>query len=281
MKPAQALRSAVLDILERHGAIRTGALINKLHKRGFENLDPLWKLLQTLRDDGRARASGPATRHTWHFVPAAAPEPPQSLPPPRAPAQTVPDGAGDLEDPAAFLAEAATTPPQSAVPHAPRRIGRNAPTPRTTKYKNLTRCDYPEQAMIGYMVRVTWKHTRHQAFFSDVKYGDRLGALAAALDWRDHTERELGKPRTEQFVPGVTASNTGIQGVTRQQTKDGRVVLQVTWYDQGRQRRTSVSVRRHGEVKALALARAIRQRGEQQRLGRAAFAGLAGRAPRR
>jgi hypothetical protein len=45
-------------------------------------------------------------------------------------------------------------------------------------------------------------------FFSDKKYGDRLGALTAALEWRDQTERELGKPRSEEPVISPTPTST-------------------------------------------------------------------------
>ena len=128
--------------------------------------------------------------------------------------------------------------------------------------------------MVGYMVRVTWAGVRRQKFFADNKHGDRLGALAAALDWRDQQERELGKPRTEQLIFGKATSNTGIPGVTRL-IRAGHPVLQVTWYENGRQRRTSISIDKHGERAALALARRIRAEAEQRRLGRTARVVLA------
>jgi hypothetical protein len=125
--------------------------------------------------------------------------------------------------------------------------------------------------MVGYMVRVAWAGERRQKFFADTKYGDRLGALAEALAWRDQQERELGKPRTDQLVIGKAASNTGIPGVTRL-IRAGHPILQVTWYENGRQRRTSISIEKHGERPALALARRIRADAEQRRIGRPARA---------
>ena len=124
------------------------------------------------------------------------------------------------------------------------------------------------------MVRVTWAGVRRQKFFADNKHGDRLGALAAALDWRDQQERELGKPRTERLIFGKASSNTGIPGVTRL-IRAGHPVLQVTWYENGRQRRTSISIDKHGERAALALARRLRAEAEQRRLGRTARVVLA------
>jgi hypothetical protein len=127
--------------------------------------------------------------------------------------------------------------------------------------------------MIGYMVRVTWCGERRQAFFSDAKHGDRLGALAAALEWRDQVERELGKPRTEQQVIGTAGSNTGVLGVTRLM-REGHPAFQVSWYENGRIRRTSISIAKHGETEALRMARQLRERVENQRLGRTAFVGI-------
>ncbi len=168
--------------------------------------------------------------------------------------------------------------PSVASPTAPivvrRRGGGRRREDKQVQHKGLTRCDYPERHMVGYMVRVTWAGVRRQKFFADNKHGDRLGALAAALDWRDQQERELGKPRTEQLIIGKAASNTGIPGVTRL-IRAGHPILQVTWYENGRQRRTSISIDKHGERAALALARRIRAEAEQRRLGRTARVVLA------
>jgi hypothetical protein len=117
------------------------------------------------------------------------------------------------------------------------------------------------------MVRVVWKGQRKQAFFADAKYGDQLGALAAAIDWRNQVERELGKPRTELPINNAPASNTGVEGVSRTQ-RAGLPILQVTWYENGRMRRTSISITRHGEEEALRMAQQFRARDDRPRLGR-------------
>jgi hypothetical protein len=136
--------------------------------------------------------------------------------------------------------------------------------PKTTKHKGITRIDHPAKRTFGYFVRVTWNKQRRSKFFSDSVYGDRLAALGAALEWRNEAERELGKPRTERQVIGVSRTSTGIVGV-RRTVKDGREVYEATWRDGNRIRRTSYSIAKHGERRALALARRAREKYERPR----------------
>jgi hypothetical protein len=153
--------------------------------------------------------------------------------------------------------------PQPAVPPAARSIPARL-RPKTTKYKGITRIDHPAKRTFGYFVRVTWNKQRRSKFFSDSVYGDRLAALATALEWRNSAEQELGKPRTERQVIGVARTDTGIVGV-RRTMKDGRDVYEATWRDGNRIRRTSYSVAKHGARRALALARRAREKYEKQR----------------
>lgn len=136
--------------------------------------------------------------------------------------------------------------------------------PKTTKHKGITRIDHPAKRTFGYFVRITWNKERRSKFFSDSVYGDRLAALSAALEWRNQTERDLGKPRTERQVIGVSRTSTGIVGV-RRTVKDGREVYEATWRDGNRIRRTSYSIAKHGERRALALARRARDKYEKAR----------------
>lgn len=136
--------------------------------------------------------------------------------------------------------------------------------PKTTKHKGITRIDHPAKRTFGYFVRVTWNKQRRSKFFSDSVYGDRLAALDAALEWRNEAERELGKPRTERQVIGVSRTSTGIVGV-RRTIKDGREVYEATWRDGNRIRRTSYSIAKHGERRALSLARRAREKYEKAR----------------
>src|SRR6478752_1991603 len=100
---------------------------------------------------------------------------------------------------------------------------------------------------IGYMVRVFWRKARHQAYFSDLKYGDRLAALDAAVAWRDHTEARIGKPRTDRTVIGYANSNTGELGISRRMVR-GHDVFEVAWRDpSGKTRRTKYSIDKNAE----------------------------------
>ena len=122
--------------------------------------------------------------------------------------------------------------------------------PRTTRYLNVTRMDYPKAH--GYFVRVSWKGVQRARLFSDGVYGDRFAALAAALDWRDQVTKELGKPS-----PGKPSRpDLGVNRVI----KEGRDVYEATWLVNGKQGRTSFSVKKHGAKKAHDLALAARQR---------------------
>jgi hypothetical protein len=137
---------------------------------------------------------------------------------------------------------------------------------RTVKHKNITRVDHDASRTHGYSVRIQWKGERRAKFFSDGQYRDRLAALSAAIDWRNATEQELGKPRTERQVVGTTYSSTGIPGVRRR--REGQTeYYEATWgTSAGKQRRTKYSIARHGEKRALQLARKARQQGERERL---------------
>jgi hypothetical protein len=136
---------------------------------------------------------------------------------------------------------------------------------RTVKHKNITRVDHPSSHSFGYLVRVSWRGERRGKFFSDKVHGDRLGALAAAIDWRNATEKELGKPRTERQVVGIVYSSSGIPGVRRVLDR-GNECYEATWVTTaGKLRRTKYSIAKHGEKRALELARKARQRGERAR----------------
>ena len=134
-------------------------------------------------------------------------------------------------------------------------------------HKNLTRFDHPKKNTFGYFVRIQWKGEKYHKFFSDGVYGDRLGALAAALEWRDETERKLAKPHTDRQVIGFSSRNkSGVVGV-RRMLKQGRDVYEATWMDaRGQVGRTSFSVARHGEKRAFRLAVRARQLHEKARL---------------
>jgi hypothetical protein len=162
-------------------------------------------------------------------------------------------------------------------PPAPTRRRRSAGPARkkTTRHKGVTRIDRDAgrqsdgrriTATHGYMVRVFWRKQRHQAFFSDLKYGDRLAALDAAVAWRDRTEARLGKPRSDRTVIGYANSNTGELGISRRIVR-GHAVFEVAWRDpSGKPRRTKYSIDKNGEKRALQKAKKARRLGEQRRV---------------
>ena len=146
-------------------------------------------------------------------------------------------------------------PPCSPVAALPRPAGQDQPGPqgrkiKSTRYLNITRMDYPKSQ--GYFVRVRWRGEARSKLFSDGVHGDRLSALAAAIEWRDQMARELGKPR-----PGAPpASNVGIH----RRMRGGQAVYEATWSVNGKRGRTTYSIRKHGAREAKALAVAARQR---------------------
>lgn len=137
---------------------------------------------------------------------------------------------------------------------------------RTTKHKNITRVDQPSKNTHGYNVRIQWKGQLHTKFFSDNVCGDRLAALHDAIQWRDTTERAIGKPHTSRQVVGLSARNkTGVIGVRRRK-RGNTEVYEATWItDEGKVGRTTYSIARHGERKAFRLAVKARTEHEAQR----------------
>jgi hypothetical protein len=200
--------------------------------------EPMWVLWR--------REEGPALPEPQP-PPADLPEPP-----PRAP-----DELPELEDPATFLGLEPDEPaaPQPAARPARRGGPRRPRSAKSVKHKNLTRVDRDRPGRApehGFHVRLSWKGQVFQKWFSDTTHGDRLGALTAALAWRDAKERELGKPRTEHVIKGQdSTSNTGIVGVARLDV-DGHPYYRALWRDaDGRQHVRFFRIDLLGEQRAL------------------------------
>jgi hypothetical protein len=141
-------------------------------------------------------------------------------------------------------------------------------------HKGVSRIDSPRKKMHGWYVRVRFNHQTRSKFIPDRLHGGKEAALVKAVECRDELERELGKPRTDWVVVGRNPRNpVGVAGVRRAvkkyKGKDGRVYLnevyEVSW-NAGRERkgRTSVSIRKYGELRAFRMACAIRR--EKERL---------------
>jgi hypothetical protein len=142
------------------------------------------------------------------------------------------------------------------------------------RHKSISRVDHAPKRMHGWLVGVLFRGEQRSKFFGDKRHGGKQAALQQALAFRDEAERQLGKPRTDRVVVGLSPrSTTGVQGVHRiiktEQTASGgvsiRPVYEVTWSPTpGVIKRTSVAITKHGEAEALRRAIEIRQQKEAE-----------------
>ncbi|NJN18211.1 MAG: AP2 domain-containing protein [Oscillochloris sp.] len=246
--PKERLRERVLDLVRAtDGGISIGALVNALPQHEGGVIREIWSVLDQLTAEGSIRLEGsltqrravavnsaPATMHTPATV-VAEPRQNQGRSPSLQPA--VPE-------------------PQAAPPPS-RTRGK-----RTTRYRNLTRVDDPDHHMVGYMGRIQWRSQRYQAFFSDHIYGDGLGALTAALEWRSATERAIGKPATPDPPANLAGKSkyTGMYGVSRINRRHSPYFI-ATWYERGKRKTACFALAKYGEREALRLAREAYERG--------------------
>ena len=148
---------------------------------------------------------------------------------------------------------------------------------RQRKYKSISRIDQPEKHTHGWYVRVRYNGNEVSRFFNDKLFGGKTKALDKAVNFRDRTERELGKPRTDRFVVGRgSRRKTQIVGVRQvmktTRTADGTVretpVFEVTWSPEPNViGRTSVSINKYGKREAFRRAVAIREEKEREFYG--------------
>lgn len=132
------------------------------------------------------------------------------------------------------------------------------------KHKDISRIDQDSKRTHGWSVRVRYFGTTHSKFFSDGKCGGKSSSLLAAIAWRNDVEARIGKQRTDRHV--VTVSNT-ITGVVGVRLNDVLNRYEISWVKpDGRQGKTSVSIRKHGRKAAFAKACEIRKGKETERL---------------
>lgn len=144
-------------------------------------------------------------------------------------------------------------------------------------HKNISRIDQPQRNTHGWYVRVSFNGARRVKFFSDASHGGREEALKQAVVFRNDSEKQLGKPRTDRLVIARNPRNrSGITGVQRKtkvvKTEAGerltRNVYEVTWNPEpGRLARTWVSIDEYGEEAAFRRACAIRREKEREMYG--------------
>lgn len=134
--------------------------------------------------------------------------------------------------------------------------------------KSIRRVDRPERHEVGWLVRIKYQHTLFRKFFSDAQYKGSGNAFASAVYWRDETEQLIGKPRSEYPVVGISRTGNTEPGI-HMRLKDDALVFEATWVgSQGKLRRTTYSIGKHGESEALRLARQARQIGCAMRVAR-------------
>jgi len=142
-------------------------------------------------------------------------------------------------------------------------------------HKSISRIDQPEKNNHGWYVRVHFQGRQISKFFADQKHGGQKKALSNALEYRDRTEKKLGKPRSERpvFVPRKKKGVVGVrETVYRTRAADGEPrespVYEVTWSPKpGVVGRTSVSIRKWGRREAYRRAKDIRRDKEREYYG--------------
>jgi len=132
--------------------------------------------------------------------------------------------------------------------------------------KGITRIDDPGRHGVGWYARVVFRGKTASRYFADGAHGGTGAAFEKALRWRNSTEKEVGKPRTDRlFAAASSRSPSGVQGVYR--SKNSYVVA---WSPaKGKMRREFVSIRRYGAREALRRAVELRRRHERAVYGRA------------
>jgi hypothetical protein len=141
--------------------------------------------------------------------------------------------------------------------------------------KSISRIDQPAKKHHGYYVRVSFRGKQHSKFFSDKKFGGGEAALEAAIRYRNETEAELGKPRTDRVVVAPADKAKGGGGVRRymKPTRRGDKVhysdvYEVTWCPEpGKVRRKRFYIGKLGEREAKRRAYEFRRVQERRMYG--------------
>ena len=130
----------------------------------------------------------------------------------------------------------------------------------------------------AWYVRIFYQGAYVRKTFSDTIYGGKDNALVEAVAWRDEMEKQMGKPRTDRSVRKKNLAEDEYAGIHRRMLKAKnrkskeyeRDVYEITWSPEpGKVSRTTVSVSKHGEEKALEMAKAIRREKEREVFGKA------------
>ena len=147
------------------------------------------------------------------------------------------------------------------------------------RVKSVARIDSEANNTHGWFVRVSFGGKKVSKFFSDRIWENKEKALAEAIKFRDKTEKEMGKPRTDRVVvmPKGKGKSTKPSGIRRKVVTYNTVgggttehpVYEVTWSPEaGKTQRTTISIRKYGEKKALEMAKELRLEKEKEIYGR-------------
>ncbi len=131
--------------------------------------------------------------------------------------------------------------------------------------KNISRLKNPKKRIDGYYVRIQWNKKSYSKLFQLKDYDSTAHALQQAIAWRNKKEADIQKPRTDKIIcgyrPPTRPTNTGEKGIRRTMERHRKggtphPYYIVTAFDcHGKMRRTGISIEKHGEEKALKLAR--------------------------
>jgi len=113
---------------------------------------------------------------------------------------------------------------------------------------------------------VVYRARTFSKYFAEGAHGGTRKAFQKAVDWRDATEKVLGKPRTDRTIAAAgKRSRTGIQGVYQQNQS-----IVVAWTSKpGKLERKFISINKYGREEALRQAVEFRRKKEREVYGRA------------
>ena len=134
----------------------------------------------------------------------------------------------------------------------------------TQKTKWISRLDQESKHTHGWQVRGRHIGKTYSKLFSDKKHGGNVGALSAAIVWRNELEKQLGLVRTDKKIVTVCYGKVKVVGVC---LNNKLKRYEVKWLTrEGKQGATSVSLHKYGKKVAFKLACAIRAEKEAERL---------------
>ena len=134
------------------------------------------------------------------------------------------------------------------------------------KHKDISRVDQGNNCTHGWNVRIRFKGKIKSKFFADKKNGGSEKALKAAITWRNATEKEIGKVRTDKHLWTVahSKSKTGIVGVCYSEKQQR---YNVSWVaTDGKGKKSSFSIKKYGKEAAFLKAVTLRNEKEHERL---------------